>query len=306
MFIEKSMSKKKLIVIVGPTAIGKTALSIALAKTYNCPVVSADSRQFFKEMNIGNAKPTNVKMLGIPHYFINSHHITDDYNVGKYETEAIALLEKLFQNNEKIILVGGSGLYINAVCKGFDELPEADLQIRNKINILFQTKGIEGVQALLKELDIDYDNKVDLQNPQRISRALEVCLTTDLPYSAFRKGKIKKRNFTSIKIGLNMSRKVLYERINQRVDEMMLNGLLEEVKSLQKHKHLNALQTVGYKELFAHLENKIDLPSAIELIKQNTRRFAKRQLTWFNKDKEIKWFEPDKVKEIIDYLKTFA
>jgi tRNA dimethylallyltransferase len=299
------MSKKNLIVIAGPTAIGKTALSIAIAKAYNCPIISADSRQFFKEMNIGNAKPTVAEMNGIPHYLIDSHTITEDYNVGKYEIESIALLEKLFQTNEKIILVGGSGLYIDAVCKGFDELPEADIETRNKINSVLKSKGIEGLQELLKELDINYYNKVDLQNPQRLSRALEVCLTTGIPYSTFRKGKIKKRNFNIIKIGLNTSRDVLYNRINQRVDEMMTHGLLNEVKSLLPFKHLNALQTVGYKELFDYLENKTDLKSAIDLIKQNTRRFAKRQLTWFRKDEEIKWFEPSQINEIMNYIKQF-
>lgn len=296
------MPSKNLIVIAGPTAIGKTALSIAIAKTYNCPIISADSRQFFKEMSIGTAKPSTDEMQGIPHYFINSHSISEDYNVGKYETEAITLLEKLFQTNEKIILVGGSGLYIDAICRGFDELPEADEEVRNKIDLLLKTNGIEGLQKLLKELDINYYNKVDLQNPQRLSRALEVCLTTGKPYSELRKGKIKKRNFNTIKIGINTSRELLYIRINKRVDEMMRDGLLNEVKSLQAYKHLNALQTVGYKELFDFLEKNSDLKSAIELIKQNTRRFAKRQMTWFNRDKEIKWFEPDQLVEILDYI----
>lgn len=296
------MPLKNLILIAGPTGVGKTALSIAIAKIYQCPIISADSRQFFKEMNIGTAKPTIDEMQGITHYFINSHSITDDYNVGKYETEAIALLEKLFQTNEKLILVGGSGLYIDAVCKGFDDLPEADEEIRNKINLILKTKGIEGLQKLLKELDINYYNKVDLQNPQRLCRALEVCLTSGKTYSEFRKGKEKKRNFKPIKIGINTSREMLYNRINQRVDEMMAKGLLKEVQSLISYKHLNALQTVGYKELFDHLEINSDLKFAIELIKQNTRKYAKRQLTWFNRDKEIKWFEPDNIEEIMSYI----
>ena len=296
------MPSNTLIVIVGPTAIGKTALSIALAKTFHCPIVSADSRQFFKEMDIGTAKPTPNEMQGVPHYFINSHSITDDYNVGKYESDAIALLEKLFQTNEKIILAGGSGLYVDAICKGFDELPEAEPGIRNIINSILKTDGIEGLQKLLKELDISYYNKVDLSNPQRLIRALEVCLTTGKPYSDFRKGRIKKRDFNTIKIGINTSRELLYNRINQRVDDMMTKGLLEEVKSLQEYKHLNALQTVGYKELFDYLENNSDLKSAVELIKQNTRRFAKRQLTWFRRDKDIKWFEPNDVEEIMSYV----
>ncbi|MGZ4057100.1 MAG: tRNA (adenosine(37)-N6)-dimethylallyltransferase MiaA [Bacteroidia bacterium] len=293
-----------LIVIAGPTAIGKTALSIAIAKTFNSPVLSADSRQFFKEMSIGTAKPSINEMHGVPHYFIDSHSVTDEYNVGKYETEAISLLDDLFKDHETVILVGGSGLYIDAVCKGFDELPEADAEIRTKIKTLFETEGLEGLQDLLKKLDPEYYNKVDQNNPQRMSRALEVCLTTGLPYSILREGKVKKRNFNSIKIGLNTSREILYERINLRVDNMIQKGLIEEVKSLQAFKHLNALQTVGYKELFDYLDNKTDLSTAVNSIKQNTRRFAKRQLTWFRRDEEIKWFETDDLENIIRYIKS--
>ncbi|MGQ0827570.1 MAG: tRNA (adenosine(37)-N6)-dimethylallyltransferase MiaA [Bacteroidota bacterium] len=296
------MPDKSLIVIVGPTAIGKTALSIALAKKFNTSVLSADSRQFFKEMSIGTAKPGAEEMQKIPHYFISSHSIADDYNVGKYETEAIALLEKLFQTNDLLILAGGSGLYIDAICKGFDELPEANTEVRNKINVLIKTEGIEGLQHLLKKLDPVYYTQTDLQNPQRLCRALEVCLTTGKPYSSLRKGKNKKRNFNLIKIGINTSRDILYDRINQRVDQMIKNGLVEEVKKLHPFKNKNALQTVGYKELFEYLENGTDLAVATELIKQNTRKFAKRQLTWFRRDNEIKWFEPDKLNEIIDHI----
>jgi tRNA dimethylallyltransferase len=298
------MPNKFLIVIVGPTAIGKTALSIAIAKALNTSIISADSRQFFKEMSIGTAKPSLEEMQHIPHYFIDSHSITDEYNVGKYETEAIELIEHLFKTNNTLILTGGSGLYIDAICKGFDELPEADAEVRNKIDLLLKSEGIEGLQKLLQELDPVYYAKVDLQNPQRISRALEVCLTTGSPYSNLRLGTIKKRNFNSIKIGLNTSREVLYQRINQRVDEMIKNGLLEEVQQLQPYKHLNALQTVGYKELFDYLNNTTSLQEAIELIKQNSRRFAKRQLTWFRRDTETKWFEPTETEAILEYIKT--
>lgn len=295
-------NNKHLLVIAGPTAIGKTALSIAIAKKINCPILSADSRQFFKEMSIGTAKPTPEEIQDVTHYFIDSHHITEEYNVGKYETEAISLLENLFQTNNCAVLVGGSGLYIDAICKGFDQLPEADAEIRNQIKILFETKGIEGLQKLLKELDIDYYHKVDLQNPQRMSRALEVCLATGMPYSTLRKGKAKERNFNIIKIGLNTSREILYERINKRVDQMIEMGLLDEVKNLEKHKNLNALQTVGYKELFDYFDNKTDLETAIDLIKQNTRKFAKRQLTWFRRDEEIKWFEPNELDKVLEYI----
>lgn len=293
-----------LVIIVGPTAIGKTALSIELAKNYKTVVLSADSRQFFKEMTIGTAKPSKEEMQNVGHFFIDSHSITEDYNVGKYETEAIKLLEDLFQQHNTIILTGGSGLYIDAICKGFDELPEADSEVRNKIATIYANEGITGLQNLLKQLDEVYYNKVDLQNPQRLSRALEVCLTTGLPYSTLRKGKKQNRNFSIVKIGLNTNRELLYQRINKRVDEMVNNGLLKEVESLIPYKHLNALQTVGYKEMFDYLDNKIDLKKAIELVKQNTRRFAKRQLTWFRRDEEIEWFEPQQTVEIINYINS--
>jgi len=296
------MSDYTLIVLVGATAIGKTAASIQIAKKLSCPVISADSRQFFKEMSIGTAKPNKEEMQGVPHFMIDSHSIYDEINVGKYETEVITLLDTLFLKNKTVILVGGSGLYIDAVCKGFDELPEADPAVRETINLLLHEKGIEALQSLLKELDPVYYSKVDLQNPQRISRALEVCLTTGKPYSILREGKIKPRNFKFIKIGLNTSRDILYARINNRVDNMMESGLLEEARILHPQKHLNALQTVGYNELFDYLENKTDLKSAIESIKQNTRKFAKRQLTWFRRDQEIKWFEPHEISEIQKFI----
>lgn len=296
------MSAKTLIVIAGPTAIGKTSLSISLAKYFNCEIISADSRQFYKELTIGTAKPTVSEMQGITHHLINSHAVTEDYNVGKYETDVINLLDSLFIENKFVIMVGGSGLYIDAVCKGFDELPQADMKVRNQINNIYKEKGIDGLQSLLKELDEEYYNKVDLQNPQRISRALEVCLSTGIPYSTFRKGKAKQRNFNIIKIGLNTNRDELYKRINNRVDEMMQHGLLKEIEQLQPYKHLNSLQTVGYKELFDYLDGKTEFNAAIELIKQNTRRYAKRQLTWFRKDEEIKWFEPTEPENIISYI----
>lgn len=298
------MSDKTLIVLIGPTAIGKTTASIQIAKILSCPIISADSRQFFKEMSIGTAKPNKEEMHGVTHFMIDSHSIFDDINVGKFETEVIALLETLHQTNKTAILVGGSGLYIDAVCKGFDELPEANINIRNQITLLLEEKGIESLQLLLKELDPAYYLKVDLLNPQRISRALEVCLSTGKTYSELREGNIKKRNFKIIKIGLNTSRELVYNRINRRVDEMMEAGLLEEVKMLQPHKHLNALQTVGYSELFDYLENKVDLKTAVESIKQNSRKFAKRQLTWFRRDQGIKWFEPNAIPEILHFLKT--
>jgi tRNA dimethylallyltransferase len=297
-------TNKYLIVIAGPTAIGKTSLAIHLAEKFNTEILSADSRQFFKELSIGTAKPTLQEMNGFPHHFIDSHSISEQYNVGKYETEAIALLDRLFETRDTAILVGGSGLYIDAVCKGFDELPEADDAIREKIDLLLTDEGIEALQKMLAQLDPVYYKKVDLNNPQRLSRALEVCVATGKPYSSLREGKIKSRNFNIIKIGLNTDRVRLYQRINDRVDQMMHAGLLKEVKSLIAFKYTNALQTVGYKELFDHLDGKTDLQTAIELIKQNTRKFAKRQLTWFRRDNEVKWFEPEDVDGIAEYIKT--
>lgn len=302
-----------LVVIAGPTAVGKTSLSITLARHYSCPVISADSRQFFKEISIGTAKPSIEEMQGVPHYFIDSHSITENYNVGKFEKEVLDLLNELFKNHELIIMVGGSGLYIDAVCNGFDELPEANEEVRNKINQLMETEGIAGLQNLLKELDPVYFEQVDKQNPQRLGRALEVCLVSGKTYSGFRKETAKKRDFQILKIGLNLPREILYQRINSRVDQMLNDGLLAEVQRVEKYKHLNALQTVGYKELFDYLtaihDSEEDMKShqqllmkAIELIKQNTRRFAKRQLTWFRRDEQIKWFEPHETSSILTYI----
>ncbi len=293
---------KYLITLVGPTAIGKTALSIQLAAIFNTEIISADSRQFYKEMSIGTAKPNLTEMQGITHHFINSHSISDDYNVGKFETEAIEVLNTLFEKNNVVIMIGGSGLYIDAVCNGLDELPEANEEVRNKISLMLKNEGIEALQILLKKLDIYYYNQVDLNNPQRLSRALEVCLTTGKTYSSLREGKNKKRNFTIIKIGMNTSRERLYENINKRVDLMVEQGLVDEVKSLLPYQEKNALQTVGYKELFDYFNNKIELSKAIELIKQHTRNFAKRQLTWFKRDETIKWFEPTEIEMVKEYL----
>lgn len=294
---------KNLIVVVGPTAVGKTAASVELARYFKCPVVSADSRQFYKELSIGTAKPSADEMQGIPHYFIDSHSISEEYNVGKFEREALQLLTELFKEYDDVIMVGGSGLYIDAVCRGFDELPESNPETRNKIDLLFKERGIEGLQQLLKELDEAYYQVVDLNNPQRLGRALEVCLTTGKPYSHFRKGLKKKREFNTIKIGLNLPREELYNRINKRVDMMMESGLLEEVKRVVNYRHVNALQTVGYKELFDYIDGTTDLQSSVELIKQNTRRFAKRQLTWFRRDDEIQWFTPDQTSQMIQFIK---
>jgi tRNA dimethylallyltransferase len=298
------MKEKQLIVLVGPTAIGKTTIAIQLAQHFKCEIISADSRQFFKELTIGTAKPSKEELLAAKHYFINSHSIEEDYNVGKYETEAMELLNKLFDSNKYAILVGGSGLYIDAICKGFDELPKADKSVRLKLETLLQKEGIKGLQEMLKNLDIEYYNKVDLHNPQRISRALEVCLVTGKTYTSFRNGTIKKRNFNIIKVGLDCDRVKLYEKINLRVDTMIANGLLNEANNLISHKSLNALQTVGYKEVFEYFDAIRSLLETTELIKKNTRNYAKRQLTWFKKDKSTKWFQPNEIDKITSYIES--
>lgn len=294
--------KKNLIVIAGPTAVGKTALSIELAKFYNCPVISADSRQFYKEMSIGTAKPTTEEMQDVPHYFINNISIHDTYNVGQFEREAIELIESLFKAHEYLILVGGSGLYINAILNGVDEFEEIPSHTREQLIRDYEENGLSYLQEKLKQLDEVYYNQVDLNNPQRIMRALEVCIHTQKPYSSFRTKEKKLRSFNTINILINTERETLYARINKRVDIMMQNDLMEEVKLLYPYKHLNALNTVGYKELFDFIDGKCSLEEAVNLIKQNSRRYAKRQLTWFNHQGDFETFEPTDIEKIKAYL----
>jgi tRNA dimethylallyltransferase len=294
--------KKQLIVIAGPTAVGKTSLSIELAKNFSCPIISADSRQFYKEMSIGTAKPTEEEMQGVKHYFINNISIHETYNVGDYEKQVIEKLDELFQQNQYVILVGGSGLYVNAILNGVDEFEEIPEEIRNAINNSFKEQGLPFLQNELKKLDETYYNQVDLNNPQRIIRALEVSYHTGLPYSSFRTKQKKERFFNSINILINTERDMLYNRINLRVDEMMKKGLLEEVKKLHPYKSLNALNTVGYKELFLYLDGNCTLEEAVSQIKQNSRRYAKRQLTWFNNQGNFENFEPDNFHKIIAYI----
>ncbi len=296
--------QKTLIVIAGPTAIGKTALAVKIAETYQTEIISADSRQFFKEMSIGTAKPSTQELASVTHHFINSHSINEEISVGSFEKQALLKIEELFQTHDVLVMVGGSGLYINAVLYGFDEIPKADLSLRNQLNQQLVDEGIGSLQNQLKALDPTYFNNVDIHNPQRVIRALEVCLTTGKTFSSFRKTQNKKRNFKTILIGLNTDREKLYERINLRVDLMMQEGLLKEVKELQEHQHLNAMKTIGYNEIFNYLNGKCSLESAIDKIKQNTRNFAKRQLTWFRKNDDIVWFDPSHPKEIFDYLET--
>lgn len=285
------MKQKKLIVLVGPTAIGKTALSIILAQYFNCEIVSCDSRQFFKEMQIGTAVPTTTELAAVQHHFIQNKSIFDQYTVGDFEKEAIHTLDELYQNNDFAILVGGSGLYVDAVIKGFDEFPEIETSVRSAVTFNYEQLGIGYLQTELQKLDPNYFEVVAKENPQRMMRALEVCIGTGKPYSTFLNQKKNSRNFTPIFIGLEAERSVIYDRINQRVDCMIEEGLLEEVEKLVSFKNLNALQTVGYKELFRYVEGEISLEFAIDEIKKNTRRFAKRQLTWFKKNENTIWFD---------------
>lgn len=296
--------KKTLLIICGPTASGKTALAIQLAKYYKTDIISADSRQFYREMCIGTAKPTDDELAAVKHHFINSHSITENFTIGDFEKECLALLTKLFKHHDIVVMAGGSGLYIKGVCEGFDALPVADAAIRNWLNSELKAHGIATLQEKLKIVDPVYYEMVDLNNPQRIIRALEVFESSGKPFSSFHSASKANRPFKIIKIGLNWPREILYERINARVDIMTAQGLAEEAESLLPYRHLNALNTVGYSELFDHFDGKTDLESAIKSIKQNTRRFAKRQLTWFRKDKQIIWVNVDKVNSINSLAKT--
>ena len=301
-----SNSKKTLITIVGPTAIGKTALAIEIARQYHTEIISADSRQFFKEMSIGTAKPTEEELSQVKHHFINSNSVKDEISVGSFEKEAIATIKNLFLTHDVLVMVGGSGLYINAVLYGFDDIPTADVELREQLNQQFQEKGIANLQEMLKVLDPVYYAQVDIHNQQRIIRGLEVCISTGKPFSSFRNTEQKQRSFDHIIIGLNTDREKLYERINQRVELMVKDGLIDEVKSLTAYKSLNALKTVGYSEIFSYLDGNFTLETAIEKIKLNTRHFAKRQVTWFKKYPQIHWFEPNEVEKIKTKVAEFV
>jgi tRNA dimethylallyltransferase len=284
-------SKKTLITIVGPTAIGKTSLSILIASYFKTEIISCDSRQFYKEMTIGTAVPEKEELAEVPHHFIQNRSVFEDYNVGAFERDALNVLDTLFKKHNIVVMVGGSGLYVKAVLEGLDDFPKIDPTIRLELNNIYKNEGIIPLQQQLKKLDIETYNTISLDNPQRIIRALEICIGTNLPYSSFKgKGK-RKRDFESIIVGLNGDRQKIYDRINYRVDLMVKKGLLDEAKKLHPQKSLNALQTVGYKELFLFFDGKITKEYAVEEIKKNTRRFAKRQLTWFKKNTNIMWFD---------------
>ena len=294
----KKNTEHKLIVIAGATASGKTDLSIKLALQFQTEIISADARQFYREMNIGTAKPEVEQLKMVKHHFINSLSIQDDYSAGKFREDVLNLLKKLFEKVNTVIMVGGSGLFIRAVLNGFDEIPETSIEAKKKINELYNTQGLVGLQELLKQLDSEYFKEVDIQNPYRLQRALEICISSGKPFSSFRKGARVENDFNVDYFVVNLEREELYKRINDRVDGMMKSGLLEEAKSLYSFSKLNALNTVGYKELFEYLDNRISLDKAIDLVKQHTRNYAKRQLTWYRKEANAQWKTKEEIHKI--------
>jgi tRNA dimethylallyltransferase len=294
--------KNFLIVLLGPTGVGKTAVSISLAANFNCEIISADSRQFFREMKIGTAVPDDFQLKAIPHHFIRFLSVEDNYSSNLFERDVLKLLPGLFSKNNLVLMSGGSGMYINAVCEGIDDIPDADPSLRNKLIAKYHNEGIEGLRLSLKVLDPDYYSKVDLKNYKRIIRALEVCETTSKPFSSFLKKEKRQRDFDIIKIGLERPRSELYKRIDVRVDEMIEAGLEKEAYRLYNYRMLNALKSVGYREFFDVIDGKITREKAIELVKRNSRRYAKRQITWWAKDEDIKWFHPDQLQEILNYI----
>lgn len=298
------MSIKRLVVIVGPTGCGKTALSVRLAEHFRAPIISTDSRQFYRGLAIGTAQPTAEDLAHAEHHFIADHELTDEINCGRYEVMALERLETLFQQHDTVIAVGGSGLYVRALCEGMDDLPEADETLRQELTERLKSEGVAALAEELRQLDPAYYEVVDRQNPARVMRALEVCRQTGLPYSSLRHGTRHARPFRIIKIGVDLPREELYARINRRVEAMMAEGLEEEARSVYPHRALNSLQTVGYKELFAHFDGTISRDEAVELIQRNTRRYAKRQLTWFRRDEEVRWFRPDDDRTIIPHIEA--
>lgn len=289
---------RTLLIIAGPTAVGKTDLCINLAKKFNTYIISADSRQFYKEINIGTAKPTDEQLDQVKHFFINNLSIKDQYDVRKFENETLSLLDELFEGQDLLILTGGSGLYLDAVTEGFDRIPEVDPAIRLKLNQSYEKQGLTHLQERLRLLDPAYYEEVDLNNPQRIIRALEVCIGSGQAYSSFRNQQPSSRPFNIVKVALERDRQELYDRINLRMDGMIADGLFEEAKALYPLRHYNALQTVGYKEIFSYLDGDYDRQEAIRLLKRNSRRYAKRQMTWFRRDENYRWFHPSQTKEI--------
>jgi len=294
--------KNILIVLLGPTGVGKTDLSIEIARHFKTEIISADSRQFFREMKIGTAIPDDLQLQQVKHHYIRFISIEDYYSSSLFERDVLGLLSQLFSENNLVLMSGGSGLYIDAVCEGIDDIPDIDPEIREKLMIKYNEVGLDGLRLALKKLDPGHYEKVDLSNPKRIIRALEICESTGVPYSSFLKKHKRTRDFVILKIGLERPRSELYERINRRVDEMVENGLENEAAGLYHKRDLNALKSVGYREFFDVVDGKITREKAIELIKRNSRRYAKRQMTWWKKDEDIRWFHPGEVEEIIRYI----
>ncbi len=301
---ENYIPPRRLIVIVGPTGSGKSSLSMELAHHYHCPIISTDSRQFYREIPIGTAQPTPHDLSLVKHYFIANRDLTEEYNAGRYEHDALATVEELFTHHSTIVAVGGSGLYIKALCDGLDELPTVSPELRASLRERYSTMGLAPLLEELKELDPEYYNIVDRQNSTRVIRALEICKASGTPYSALRHDTPQQRNFEIIKIGLDLPREELYARIDRRVDEMMNDGLEHEARAVYPQRHLNSLQTVGYRELFDYFSGECDKTQAIELIKRNSRRYAKRQMTWFRRDMSIQWFTRFAPLDVIKYLEN--
>lgn len=294
--------KKKLVIVLGPTGVGKTELTLQLAERLNTEIISCDSRQMFKEMSIGTARPTEAQTKRVKHHFVGNLSIHDYYSCGRFEVEVLALLQQLFKDKDTVIMTGGSMLYIDAICKGIDDRPEVDQELRESLWARYHKEGLDGIRAELQKLDPDYAAQMDPHNYKRIIHALEICLSTGQPYSTLRQETKKERDFEIVKIGLNLPREELYERINKRVDQMMADGLLEEAKSLYPQRELNSLNTVGYKELFNYFDGSWDLDYAVNMIKQDSRRYAKKQMTWFRRDEEIHWISPSDIEEAIKII----
>lgn len=296
------MSIKTLIVVVGATGSGKTDLSLRLATHFAAPIISTDSRQVYRGIPIGTAQPTAEQLATAEHHFIASHELTDNFSCGEYEVQALARLEELFKEHDHVVAVGGSGLYIQALCEGMDDLPHADEELRKSLSDRLKNEGVESLAEELKRLDPEYYEQVDRQNPSRVLRAVEVCLQTGKPYSSLRTGEKRKRDFRIVKVGIDWEREILYDRINRRVDMMIDEGLEAEARAVYHLRHLNSLQTVGYREMFDYFDGAISRDEAIELIKRNSRRYAKRQMTWFRRDEEIRWFSPTDFEAMVEYI----
>lgn len=295
---------KTLIVLIGPTGVGKTDLSIRIAEKYNSPIISADSRQLYSELKIGTAAPSEEYLKRIKHYFVGTLKLTDYYSAAQYESDVMELLDALFKNHDTILLTGGSMMYIDAICKGIDDIPTVDSETRRMMMEKYENEGLERLCSELKLMDPEYYSIVDLKNPKRVIHALEICYMTGKTYTSFRTGNKKQRPFNILKIGLSRDRDELYERINRRVDIMISEGLIDEVKSVYKYKELNSLNTVGYKEIIQYLDGNWTLDYAIDKIKQNSRIYSRKQMTWFKRDNEINWFNPDNEEDIMEFIES--